>query len=131
MKKISKNKNKGFTLVELIAVMAILAILAAVIAPKAFGYIEKAKKTKIVQQCHTLVLAVDAYNADKADKDKTGTDKVSDAMSDLKADKLIEDKDVDKISGSKVSDCREVINGAEFDLGDKDVLGTVTPLPVE
>ena len=40
----SKNKKRGFTLVELIVVLVILAILAALLIPALTGYIDKAKK---------------------------------------------------------------------------------------
>ncbi len=39
-------KNKGFTLVELIVVLVILAILAAVLVPALIGYIDKARQRK-------------------------------------------------------------------------------------
>ena len=37
-----RNKEKGFTLVELIVVLAILATLAAIMVPSLTGYIDKA-----------------------------------------------------------------------------------------
>ena len=39
-----KEKNHGFTLVELIVVIVILAILAAILVPQLLGYIDKAKQ---------------------------------------------------------------------------------------
>ena len=59
-----KNKRKGFTLIELIAVIAILGILAAVLVPNIIGYINKAKVSKAVADAKTIVNAVDYYNAD-------------------------------------------------------------------
>ena len=47
MKKNFKNKNNGFTLVELIVVIVILAILAAILVPALLGYIDKAREKKI------------------------------------------------------------------------------------
>ncbi len=42
----SRNRNRGFTLIEIIVVLAILAILAAITIPSITGYIEKANQTK-------------------------------------------------------------------------------------
>ena len=44
----ASRKNRGFTLVELIVVLVILAILAAILVPALLGYIDKAKKEKIL-----------------------------------------------------------------------------------
>lgn len=53
-------KNRGFTLVELIVVLVILAILAAILVPALLGYIDKAKKEKI------LLEAKDVWTASQA-----------------------------------------------------------------
>ena len=38
------NKNKGFSLVELIVVVAIMAVLVAILAPAYLSYVEKTRK---------------------------------------------------------------------------------------
>ena len=55
-----KNKNEGFTLVELIVVLVILAILAAILVPALLGWIDRSRKSKDLlraKACLTLVQA--------------------------------------------------------------------------
>ncbi len=54
----SKNKKRGFTLVELIVVLVILAILAALLIPALTGYIDKAKKDQVIAETCMLHEAV-------------------------------------------------------------------------
>lgn len=60
-----KNKKKGFTLIEVIAVIAILAIMGAILVPNVLGYREKAQKSNIQTSAKTIVSAIEAYNSDK------------------------------------------------------------------
>lgn len=57
-------KEKGFTLIELIAVIAILGILASVLVVNIVAYINKAKATRIVSDCGVIIRAIDAYEAE-------------------------------------------------------------------
>lgn len=57
LKKLKKNKKKGFTLVELIVVLVILAILAALLIPALTGYIDKAKEKSITAETRQTVMA--------------------------------------------------------------------------
>ena len=58
LKKLKKNKKKGFTLVELIVVLVILAILAALLIPALTGYIDKAKNKSVVAETRQAVMVL-------------------------------------------------------------------------
>ena len=49
------NKNRAFTIIELMAVIAIIAILAAVLVPTVSGYINRTKKSNIVVQSRNVL----------------------------------------------------------------------------
>ncbi len=66
-----KNNNKGFTLVELIVVLVILAILAAILVPALLGYIDKAKEGQYMEEAHSILTAVQAYETEQYAKGKT------------------------------------------------------------
>lgn len=60
----SKSKKNGFTLVELIVVLTILTILAALLIPALTGYIEKAKKNKVIAETRMLHKAVQTITSE-------------------------------------------------------------------
>lgn len=63
MKKLRRNRKKGFTLIELIVVIAILGILAAILIPQFTGLQERAKENAILAEARSVATAVDAYYA--------------------------------------------------------------------
>jgi len=70
MKKMEKNmkkiKNKGFTLVELLAVIVILAVLALIAMPNVLSMMEKSKKSSFVTEAETFAQQLSsAYMSDQ------------------------------------------------------------------
>lgn len=55
-----KNKNKGFSLIELIIAIAILVILTGLLAPQFMKYIEKSREAKDMQALDTVYSSVQA-----------------------------------------------------------------------
>jgi general secretion pathway protein G len=57
-------RKQGFTLIELVIAIAIIAILAAVVAPKAYRAIEKAKVTRVSADMRNVKTAAMSYYSD-------------------------------------------------------------------
>ena len=67
----NKNKNKGFTLIELIAVLVIMAIIALIVTPLVLNVVRKAKdsanKRSVDAYGKSIDLAVASYLMEKGD----------------------------------------------------------------
>lgn len=59
-----KNCTYGFTLIELLVVLAIMATLSAIVAPRYFASIDKAKEAALRSDLRILRESIDKYRAD-------------------------------------------------------------------
>ena len=123
-----KQNKKGFTLIELVVVMCIIAILASALIPQISGYITEAKKMKVLDQSRTVVMAVDSYNLKNTVKLND-----SDTIEKIKANPgvskyLNEDVKLDNLKDTTtIKDCKNIVDGAEFTIGDDEKLASVIP----
>ena len=60
----NKNKQKGFTLLEIMVVIVILGVLASMIVPNLMGNKDKADRQKVVSDVVALENALDMYKLD-------------------------------------------------------------------
>lgn len=63
----NKNKQKGFTLIELIVVMAIVGVLVLLAAPRFIGYTKDANVTAMQQDMKVLADAAALYHVDEGE----------------------------------------------------------------
>ncbi|MBN2327091.1 MAG: type II secretion system major pseudopilin GspG [Candidatus Omnitrophica bacterium] len=68
----SRNRQKGFTLVEMLLVLVILATLAAIVVPKFAGRSEQAKVTAAQTQIANFEIVLDAFEVDNGFYPKGG-----------------------------------------------------------
>ena len=61
---LKKNKQKGFTLIEVMVVVIILGILAAIVVPKIMSRPDEAKITKVKADINNIESALDLYKLD-------------------------------------------------------------------
>ena len=105
-----KQKKKGFTLVELMAVVAIIAILAVVLVPTVKGYITRSKKVAVISQVRTVIGAVEIYNA-TASSPLDDDVKVNTLANEAKTGKLNDEltvKDISKLGGMNIGVARSI-----------------------
>jgi prepilin-type N-terminal cleavage/methylation domain-containing protein len=106
MKKVKDQKDKGFTLVELIVVIVILAILAAILVPALLGYIDKAKKQQIVLNAKSCLTAAQAEFSSMYASGKDPDTDITDAIK------------TDILNTADVGSCTKLVVGVKKVSGD-------------
>ena len=66
-----QNKQRGFTLIEIIVVMLIIGILAVAVGPQILGRVDDAKVVKVKQDMHAIESALNLYRLDKSNYPST------------------------------------------------------------
>lgn len=106
-----KNKKKGFTLIELVAVMAIIAILSATFIPRFGNYITQAKKVSILNEAKSIVTAYESVKYKSTTKNENET-----IGSDLQGDNLPIEKDsLKKLGNATVAQCKLLLDTENHD----------------
>lgn len=106
-----KNKKKGFTLIELVAVMAIIAILSAAFIPRFGNYITQAKKVSILNEAKSIVTAYESVKYKSTTKNENET-----IGSDLQGDNLPIEKDsLKKLGNVTVAQCKLLLDTENHD----------------
>mgnify|MGYP000495373986 FL=1 len=106
-----KNKKKGFTLIELVAVMAIIAILSAAFIPRFGNYITQAKKVSILNEAKSIVTAYESIKYKSTTKNENET-----IGSDLQGDNLPIEKDsLKKLGNATVAQCKLLLDTENHD----------------
>lgn len=119
--KTKKNKKRGFTIVELIAVMAIITILSAALVPKVANYISDAKKVSVLSDAKTIVTTFHSLAL------KDSSLKEDTAVSSLKSKEgadAITDKMAVKFGSLTVKDCIDILDTENYEFALED--GVVT-----
>ncbi|WP_374592286.1 type II secretion system protein [Aquabacterium sp.] len=60
-----KRKGKGFTLIELMVVLAIVGLLSAIVAPRYFKSVDRAREATLRTSLNVMRDAIDKFAADK------------------------------------------------------------------
>ena len=122
------DKKRGFTLIELMAVIAIIAILATILIPTITGYINRSRKSVVINQCKNIHRIIELREVDEQFKFKENEKQIKDIFKENASFynyDLITEKDVNKILEVKLEDelqyistesLEEVIKNIEIDI---------------
>ena len=122
------NKKRGFTLIELMAVIAIIAILATILIPTITGYINRSRKSVVINQCKNIHRIIELRKVEEQFKFKENEKQIKDIFKENASFynyDLITEKDVNKILEVKLEDelqyistesLEEVIKNIEIDI---------------
>ena len=101
------NKKRGFTLIELMAVIAIIAILSAVLIPTISGYINRSKKSVVINQCKRLYKVIELREVEEQFTFKNNEKQVKDIFEENASFynyDLIKEDDSNKILNVRLED---------------------------
>src|ERR1700685_4655957 len=60
----SRRTQRGITLIEMLVVVTIIALFAALVGPRLFGNVDKAKRTQVHAQINSFMTALGSYKLD-------------------------------------------------------------------
>lgn len=89
------NKRKGFTLIELMVVLAIVGLLSAIVAPRYFKSVDRAREASLRTSLNVMRDAIDKYVADKG--------RYPDSLDDLAEKRYIREVPEDPVTGRRDS----------------------------
>jgi len=78
--KVYQNRNRGFTLVEILIVVIILGILAAIVIPQFTNASQDARKSSLTSQLQTIRSQVELYKLQHRDELPTGLSGTGDVV---------------------------------------------------
>jgi len=112
-------KNKGFTLVEVLAVIILLGLIAAIIIPNYNKSIENSKKKAFEESLNGLVRTIENYVANNSNGSNYTSTYTSISSVDLQADNLNQIKSGEFIISNGTIVLRNVYNGRYCGNGSK------------